>query len=59
MFTPRSTTGPETPAGPPPAGAGDPPPGDGAAWPEEPTLLGALARTGWDALLTHEGREPE
>ena len=38
--------------------AGDPAPADRAAWPHEPTLLGALARTVWDALLTHEGREP-
>jgi len=36
--------------------AGDPTPADRAAWPDEPTLLGALARTVWDALLTHEGR---
>ncbi|UZN01999.1 exodeoxyribonuclease V subunit gamma [Cellulomonas sp. S1-8] len=38
--------------------AGDPTPGDRAAWPDEPTQLGALARTVWDALLTHEGRGP-
>ena len=38
--------------------AGDPTPADRAAWPDEPTLLGALARTVWDALLTHEGRGP-
>lgn len=36
--------------------AGDPAPADRAAWPDEPTLLGALARTLWDALLTSEGR---
>lgn len=38
--------------------AGEPTPADRAAWPDEPTLLGALARTAWDALLTHEGRVP-
>jgi len=38
--------------------AGDPEPADRAAWPEEPTLFGALARTVWDTLLTHEGRGP-
>ncbi|WP_240696329.1 exodeoxyribonuclease V subunit gamma [Cellulomonas sp. HD19AZ1] len=38
--------------------AGDPTPADRAAWPDEPTLLGALARTAWDALLEHEGQVP-
>ncbi|WP_148234354.1 exodeoxyribonuclease V subunit gamma [Cellulomonas flavigena] len=38
--------------------AGEPTPADRAAWPDEPTLLGALARTVWDALLTREGRGP-
>lgn len=38
--------------------AGDPTPADRVAWPDEPTLLGALARTVWDALLTYEGRGP-
>ena len=38
--------------------AGDPTPADRAAWPDEPTMLGALARTVWDALLTFEGRGP-
>jgi exodeoxyribonuclease V gamma subunit len=38
--------------------AGDPTPADRAAWPDEPTLLGALARAAWDALLEHEGQVP-
>lgn len=37
--------------------AGEPEPGDRAAWPEEPTLLGALARTLWEDLLVHETAE--
>lgn len=39
-----------------PGVAGEPTPADRASWPDEPTLLGALARTVWDALLTSEGR---
>ncbi|WP_309135105.1 exodeoxyribonuclease V subunit gamma [Cellulomonas sp.] len=34
--------------------AGEPGPEDRSAWPEEPTLLGALARTLWEDLLVHE-----
>ncbi|MFS0706210.1 exodeoxyribonuclease V subunit gamma, partial [Cellulomonas sp. 179-A 9B4 NHS] len=38
--------------------AGDPEPADRAAWPDEPTLLGALARTLWEDLLRHETGGP-
>ncbi|QCB95214.1 exodeoxyribonuclease V subunit gamma [Cellulomonas shaoxiangyii] len=38
--------------------AGDPEPADRAAWPDDPTLLGALARTLWEDLLRHETGGP-
>ncbi|QGQ20909.1 exodeoxyribonuclease V subunit gamma [Cellulomonas sp. JZ18] len=37
--------------------AGEPSPADRVPWPDEPTLLGVLARTLWEDLLAHETAE--